>query len=445
MSKALTEKFTKAMADADAIRAKYAGKSESMTPDEERQFDAHLDEAETARQQIERLTREEGLKGWGKKSAGQIPIAGKSTADDAAKDDEGDDSPATKSFPPGFDDPRLERAMKAIKQPTYIKSMEQYIRARGQFDFITAGARKDLSEGADAEGGFWVPEDFRAEVIKKLPGMTALRGLARIVPTSRDKVSFPLEDYTADDKYASSMRMTWVDENPATDDETDASNNDPGQVEIYVRTGMAGKKISNNLLEDGAFDIMSYCQELLTEAFALGQNDAFLNGNGTGKPFGLFNSANPQFPSAVVSGHASQVTADGVIDLFYALPKQYRNAAQWLFNSNTAKALRKLKDTQNRYLWDAMSNGGIASAGDRDTLLGKVVNIDEFCPEIAANAYPIAFADFKGYYIVDRIGMSIQVLREKYAERNQIKLLGRIRVGGQVAEKFRLRVQKISA
>jgi HK97 family phage major capsid protein len=442
-------KLNTALAAAKAISGKYVGKAESMTADEERQFDAFIDDAEAARKQVERFKRESSLDEFAGKSAGTLPLAGKENREgegDGDGDGDADGGRATKDAPlyAGMD-PRLERAMKATKTKTYMKSIESYIRTKGQFDFLTAQARKDLSEGVDSDGGFWVPEDFRTEIIKKLPGMSAVRGRARIVPTSRDMVSFPLEDYNTDDKYTSSMRITWVDENPATDSETDSPNNDPGQLHIYVRTAMAGKLISNNLLEDAAFDILGYVQELLTESFGLGENDTFLTGSGIGRPFGLFNSANPQFPTSVVSGHATQVTADGVIDLFYGLPKQYRNSAAFWMNSNTAKAIRKLKDAQNRYLWDSMSNGGVASEGDKDTLLGKEVVIDEFCPDIAANAYPIAFGDAKGYYIVDRVGMSIQVLREKYAERNQVKILGRKRVGGQVAEKFRFRTQKISA
>jgi HK97 family phage major capsid protein len=275
--------------------------------------------------------------------------------------------------------------------------------------------------------------------------MAELRGRARVFPTSSDTVTFPKENYTTDDRYTSAMRLTWTDENPATDDETDASDDKPGQLHIYVRTAMAGKKISKNLVEDSAFPILPYVQELFVEAFGLGENDAFLTGNGIGKPQGLFNSAGPNFPTTVNSGHASQVTADGLIDLFYGLPKQYRNAAVWFLNSNTAKAIRKLKDQQNRYLWDAMSQGGLSTAGDRDTLLGKGVVVDEFCPDIAADSYPIAFGDPKGYFIADRVGMSIEILREKYAERNQIKILARRRLGGDVGESFRFRVQKISA
>jgi HK97 family phage major capsid protein len=441
------EKFRKSMSDADAIRNKYQGKSENMTTEEETQWTKHLDEAEGHQRVIKQLQREEALKAFGKESAGTLPLAGKSRKDEEGDplEPEGDDDTArgVKDFM-SYVDPKLARAIKATKKPTYVESLTDYIRAKGQLDFLSTQARKDLSEGVDSEGGFFVPEDFRSEIIKKVATMAEVRGRARIIPTSRDVVTFPLEDYSTDDKYSSAMRMTWVDENPSSDTETDSSDNDPGQLHIYVRTGMAGKKISNNLIEDGAFDILAYVQELLGEAFGLGENDAFLTGNGIAKPNGLFNSANPQFPSTVNSGHASQVTADGVIDLFYGLPKQYRKNAVFMFNSQTAKALRKLKDGQNRYLWDAL-NGGLASRGDQDTLLNKEVVIDEFAPDIAANSYPIAFGDFKGYYVVDRVGMSIQILREKYAERNQIKVLGRKRLGGQVAEKFRFRIQKIAA
>jgi HK97 family phage major capsid protein len=441
------ENFNKSMSDANAIRMKYQGKSENMTTEEETQWTKHLDDAEGHQKVIKQLEREEGLKDWAKKSAGTLPLAGKALGDgegDPVDPTADDDVRGTKDLMV-FVDPRLQRAIKATQKPTYKQSLEAYVRAQGQMDFLPVQARKDLSEGVDSEGGFFVPEDFRAEIIKKLPTMATVRSRARVLTTSRDKASFPIEDYNTDDKYTSAVRMTWVDENPSSDSETDASDNDPGMLEIYVRTGMAGKKISNNLVEDSAFDIIAYIQELFVEAFGLGENDTFLNGSGIGRPYGLFNSGNPQFPSTVNSGHASQVTADGLIDLFFGLPKQYRNSAIWMMNSQTAKATRKLKDAQNRYLWDAMSQGGLTTKGDQDQLLGKPVEIDEFCPDVAANAYPIAFGDFKGYYVLDRVGMSIQILREKYAERNQIKILARKRVGGQVGEKFRFRIQKVSA
>lgn len=448
--KALQDKFANAMAKAEELRQKYAGKSENMTPDEERQFDAYLDEADGAKKEIVRLNKEESLKGWQNESAGRLRIAGGATRDaDDVEDNEplvGDDDPTVKAF---YDrlfskmDSGMVKAIKATRKPGYKSALDEYIRCQGRTELMSAKAFKDLSGGADSEGGYWVPEDFRLEIIKKLPTMAEIRGLARVLPTSRDIVTFPTENYTADDKFTSAVRMTWVDD-PDSDDEADADDNDPGQLHIYVRTGMVGKKINKNLLEDSAFDMLGYVQGLFVEGFALGENDAFLTGNGRGKPVGLFNSNGANFPVSVNNGHATQIQADGLIEIFYALPKQYRNMAKWILNSQTAKAIRKLKDGDNRYLWDSM-NGGLASSGDQDTLLNKSVVIDEFCPDIAAGSYPIAFGDPQGYYILDRIGMSIEVLREKYAERNRIKVLGRKRLGGDVAEPWRFRMMKMAA
>jgi HK97 family phage major capsid protein len=61
-------------------------------------------------------------------------------------------------------------------------------------------------------------------------------------------------------------------------------------------------------------------------------------------------------------------------------------------------------------------------------------------PNTGANNYPIIFGDLRGYYLVNRVGFSVQVLRELYAETNQILLLGRVRFGGGVGEEWRIKV-----
>ncbi len=78
-------------------------------------------------------------------------------------------------------------------------------------------------------------------------------------------------------------------------------------------------------------------------------------------------------------------------------------------------------------------------------LLGYDVNYSGFMPSPAAGTYPVIFGDLSGYYLVNRVGFSIQVLRELYAETNQILLLGRLRFGGQVAEDWKIKVQRVGA
>ena len=208
---------------------------------------------------------------------------------------------------------------------------------------------------------------------------------------------------------------------------------------------MASLPLSNNLIEDSAFDVMGVSSDLLAEAFALGEDDMFINGTGVSCPKGILQDIDEaDGPAKVVSGSASALTADGLIELRYALPAQYERNAKWYMANSTAKAIRQLKEaTTNAYLWPISAQvGGLGAV--REELLGFPVVKDEFVPAIAANSYPIIFGDLMGYMIVDRVGFSLQRLSELYAETNITLLLARKRVGGQVVEPWRIKVQKVS-
>ena len=158
---------------------------------------------------------------------------------------------------------------------------------------------------------------------------------------------------------------------------------------------MLTTKASRNLVEDSAVPFTDILTNLFADEIRLSDDEAFLVGDGVGKPLGLLNTADVP---TVKSGHASQITADGLLDLFYGLPAQYRDKGVFVMSSATEAIVRKLKDTTNQYLWI----GGFASAPE--TLLGRSVVTSEFMPAIAANAKPIAFGDFSRYVVADRLG-----------------------------------------
>jgi len=288
-----------------------------------------------------------------------------------------------------------------------------------------------------------VPEDYHVELIKKVAGLTAIRPNARVVQTSRDVAKWPRVKYTTDDKYTSGVRLTWTGESPASS--TTHRVTDPvfGLYVIPVHTAMASMPVSNDLIEDSAFDVVGISSDLIAEAFALGEDDAFLNGNGAARPMGLLSQVDGDGPASIVSGSGSALTADGILDLYFGLPAQYRAKAKWYMNSATQKAIEKLKDSQNRYIISSLVNGSLATP-QFDNIKGKPIQIDEFAPDIAANAYPLLFGDLNGYMICDRVGLSVQRLSEIYAETNVTLLLARKRVGGQLVESWRTRVQKVS-
>jgi len=81
-----------------------------------------------------------------------------------------------------------------------------------------------------------------------------------------------------------------------------------------------------------------------------------------------------------------------------------------------------------------------------NNILGQPYVLAADMPDIAANAFPVLFGDFRrAYIIVDRVQIEVQRLTEKYAEQGVIGFLARKRVGGQVVLAEAVRKLKVAA
>jgi len=290
-----------------------------------------------------------------------------------------------------------------------------------------------------------VPEDYRVEIIKQMMGLTIVRPRARVVTTSRDAAEWPkLEG--GNNVYTSAVRVTWIDEVPSS--ATGAETNPTfGMFRIPVNTVMARTNLSRNLVEDSAFNLLQVTAELFAEAMAIDEDAQFLTGVGGNTPRGILanRSGAEQTPetgiTAIVSGNASALEADGIIDLFYGLSSQYRGNAVFAGARNTHRDVRKLKDGNSRYLWEDSYK-----VGEPPRLLGTSFLESEALPAVAAGTYPLIFGDFRGYLIADRIGMSLErVVDTTTVGTNTVALFARRRLGGQVVEPWRFQAQQVSA
>jgi HK97 family phage major capsid protein len=333
----------------------------------------------------------------------------------------------------------------------YKRAFRNYL--RGGEKRLTGAEFKVLNEGVDAQGGFLVPDDVLSRIISKDPTPTRVAGRVTRLTTSRDAITMPKVNYTTDDIYTTGIRVVWSGEQPASGathrQGTAAGTAEPafGQVRIPVHTAMLSMLLTNDQVEDVGFPLVGWTSDKFSETADLLFDNMTLNGTGLGQPAGiLLNPGGTGQPAIVKTGSAALLTADGLIDLDYSVPEQYMENLVYIMNrTNGAKNIAKLKDSQNRYLF---SMGGAADGGLQgkrpDQLLGKDILYSGFMPNVGANNFPIVFGDPRGYYLVNRIGFSIQVLRERYAEENQVLLLGRLRLGGQVAEDWRLKAHKCS-
>lgn len=302
-----------------------------------------------------------------------------------------------------------------------------------------------LVEGSLDLGGYLVPEDYRTSIIKRMAGATVVRSRARVVTTTRDAVEWPkLEG--GNTRYTSAVRVTWVDETPANASVAE-TNPTFGMLRVPIHTVMARTDLSRNVLEDSAFNLLDVISELFGEAMRIDEDEQFLTGVGGGTPLGILGARSgaeyvPVTGVAVEnSGNASALTADGLINLVYAIASQYRDGAVWILSRTSQRDIRKLKDGNGRYLWQDS-----VQAGQPPTLLGYPVLESEAMPSISANNHPVIFGNLGGYIVADRVGMSIErVTDSTLVGTNKVALFARRRLGGQTAEPWRLSAQKVSA
>jgi HK97 family phage major capsid protein len=141
------------------------------------------------------------------------------------------------------------------------------------------------------------------------------------------------------------------------------------------------------------------------------------------------------------SGDANLLTADGMLALYSDLKTAYARGALFGLNRNTLGQVRKLKDTTNQYLWAP----GIAT-GMPNTILGAAYAEMADLPNVAANACPIVFADWKKLYVIaDRVNVSLQADYTTGADDGLVVFRARRRVGGGVRQAEAGRKLKIAA
>jgi HK97 family phage major capsid protein len=336
-----------------------------------------------------------------------------------------------------------EKQERVTASDEYRKAFRTMLRSKGN---VSGAELKTLQEGVDGSGGFVVPDDILQMIIQRKPTPTRVSGRVTRLTTSRDRLVIPKVNYSADDIYSTGVRATWTGEIPSSSTAHRVTDPAFGQVGIPVHTAMMSMPVTNDQIEDAMFPLVQWASGKFGETIEILYDDKIINGTGLGQPAGILLSPGAANQPAVVgSGSSGALTADGIINLAFSLPEQY-DGENTSFLMNKTDALKKvalLKDSNNRYLFGMGVNDSGLSVPIRDRkLLGYDVMLSQLMPSVSANSYPIVFGDFTGYYLVNRVGFSIQVLRELYAETNQVLLLGRIRLGGQVVEDWKLKIQQ---
>jgi HK97 family phage major capsid protein len=326
----------------------------------------------------------------------------------------------------------IEKEIRSIPASTQVATIGSHGQKVGDSDdphsklfrtFLVQGEEAAKRENRDlsatvlsAGGSFVAPSEWVAELIKFMDNALFMRQMARVFKlNSAQSLGFPTLDTDPTDP-------VWTTEVPAAAPTADTAMA-TGARELKPSPLIKLLKVSTTLLQASVIPIESFVAERLAYKFGAAEENAYLNGTGSGQPLGIFTASTQGITTArdVATGNlATAPTFDGLIEAKYSIKPQYWAKLAWVMNKLVQKTLVKLKDGEGQYIWRQS-----VSASEPDTILGSPVRLSEYAPStMTANLYVAVLGDFSYYYIADSLAMNIQRLVELYATTRQIGFLG---------------------
>lgn len=284
------------------------------------------------------------------------------------------------------DDPKSqEDVLKMSKEERFAAFAKAlYRKDHNEIERLTFQERtKALAEGVDADGGYLVPDEFRATLIEHILQTQSIRQYATVIPMASKYLEIP--------KLSSDVKVYWGTENQSITTTTADFGNmtlTPFRLNAIIYT-------SRELFDDSAISIFDVLRRRFTARVADEETKVFLNGNGTTQPKGI----NQETLRSVSAANA--LTPDHLTKAYYLLPEGYRNTARWIVNSRVMEHLENAKASgTGEYLYPSLQ-------GEVKTLKGRPILVTDYQP-----SSKIDFGDVSYYYIGDRQQMTMDVTTE---------------------------------
>lgn len=276
----------------------------------------------------------------------------------------------------------LSSLEKDAKIATFFKAL---INSRN--DAASAQVLRALVEGTDADGGYLVPEEFRAEVFRVMPDFTVMRNLARVLPMATDTLNL--------NTLGARPSAYWSTEYSSLS----TTSADFGRVTLTPYTLVCLLPVTQQLMADANINVVQFITQLFAEEIGSAEDKAFFTGSGSGQPKGI----SQESLSSVAAG--GSLTFDHVTSVIHSVPQPARNArsAAFVAHNQVIKHLRQVKDSQNRYIWEP----GDPNNGQPERLYGY-----SLFEQNDLSQDQLYFGDWSNYIIGDRQQLSVSTTTE---------------------------------
>lgn len=284
----------------------------------------------------------------------------------------------------------------------YFKAIWHNTQRDAQLQAKIGRVRNAFSSTVPSEGGFLIPEILRSELLRVALETSIVRPRARVIPMDSLRVPFPAIDVTsnASSVYGGIVGY-WTEEGAALN----ASQAAFGRIVLDAKKLTAYTEVPNELISDSAISFEAFISQIFPEALGFYEDDAFLNGDGSGQPLGVLNSLNTAIVdvAAETGQPASTIVWENIVKMFARMLPSSLGRAVWVASIDTFYELATMAlsvGTGGGAIW---LNNGVE--GPPMTILGRPVIFTEKSP-VLGTAGDISFVDFGFYLIGDRQVMS---------------------------------------
>lgn len=422
----LLEEGAKLVVDARAILDKATAEDRDASAEEREQFDRMMDEsdalkalADEAQGDEQRAARLDAREAELEETRGRVGRLERADRADTGSREDGEQKATSRTI-------ELRASVLGTPRRIIVEAEQADLASAAFSRYLAIGDPthlRALQKDSDIHGGYLsAPIQFQAQLIQELDNMLWMRQICNVLPpiTTADTLGAPSLDTDIGD-------VTWTVELGTGDEDSSLAF---GKRELTPHPMARLIKISKTLIRRSQISAEAIVRERLAFKNGAVQENAFLNGSGAQQPLGVFTASDDGISTGrdVSEGNtATEIRYDGLYEALYSLKAQYRTAGlNWIFHRDAVKQIRKLQDGDGQYIWERS-----VRAGEPDTLMAYPIRESEYAPStFTASLYVGLLGNFKYYWVVDALTLTIERLTELYALSNQMGYISRSETDG---------------
>lgn len=201
-----------------------------------------------------------------------------------------------------------------------------------------------LTATTGASGGFLIPKDFQAEILRYGAPAAIVRPRARVIPMDGLEIEIPQLDASAvsgGSAHFGGVLMRWTGESE-TKPETEPTFK---QLKLTAHELSGYCEVSRTVLRKSPISLDSVLFQLFGESAAREEDRAFFRGASAARPAGIH--FGPSLVTTAARGNASNITYANATSVWTRIPETNRQNATWVYSQSAESAVLQMAGVSN--------------------------------------------------------------------------------------------------